>query len=384
MLARGMYSNAFLGVISANMFFWMSVNFFLPVLPLYYHSLGMDDHQVGIAVGIFSLGAVLFRLYTGRAVDRCGSKPVISAGIALSAIAMIGYHYCQGLFSTALMRFIHGAGISGYSAATLTMVTLMNEDRNITKAVAVYTLFTMLGMGFSMGSANWLFSVGQMPLIVACGITAAFLSLILFPKKPKLVVQPQPKQSVPLREVAFRRGVLIPTVTLMAVNICFSSIMTFLPLLMVNSGIKHFSLFYIAYAGAVVFTRLWVGRLCEWLTAEKISYYILLLLAATMFVVGRVSAEWVPLLCGASIGVGYGLAFPVMATIVTASTEPANRGTAFGFFTMAVDFGFGAGAVAMGAVAHFLGYQAVFIVTGAYTLGYAALYRCVLMGKVSA
>jgi hypothetical protein len=41
------------------MFFWMSNNFFLPILPIHYHTLGMSDHQIGIAIDAFSIGAVL-------------------------------------------------------------------------------------------------------------------------------------------------------------------------------------------------------------------------------------------------------------------------------------------------------------------------------------
>jgi len=54
------YTKAFLGLLLANMFFWMSNNFFLPILPIYYHTLGMSDHQIGIAIGAFSIGAVYF------------------------------------------------------------------------------------------------------------------------------------------------------------------------------------------------------------------------------------------------------------------------------------------------------------------------------------
>ncbi len=72
-----------------------------------------------------------------------------------------------------------------------------------------------------------------------------------------------------------------------------------------------------------------------------------------------------------------------MATVVTANVQPANRGTAFGFYTMAVDLGFGLGAIGMGAVASAWGYQAVFVAAGGYTLAYAALYQFWLRGKIA-
>lgn len=377
-----MYSKAFISLISANMFFWMSVNFFLPVLPLYYHSLGMDDHQVGLAVGAYSVGAVLFRVYSGRAVDRYGSKPVITVGVVLSVIAILGYHFSNNLFSATLARFLHGAAISGYSSAALTMVTLMTEERYHTQAVAVYTLFTMFGMGFSASTANWLYGWGNMPVIIVCGVAATILSLILFPSQPKLNINSAAGKSQPFRKVAANPGVMIPAMNLMAVNICYGSIMTFLPLLMLSYGIAQLSPFYIAYSIAVIFTRVWVGKLCIWLTPERLALYLMVLIGGTMLMAGSFVSSWVMVLCGASIGVAFGLAFPTMATTVTANTEPASRGTAFGLYTMSVDIGFAIGAIAMGAVATIWGYQSVFIVAGVYTILYCILYRCWLLDKL--
>ena len=73
------YTKAFVCLLLANMFFWMSNNFFLPILPIYYHTLGMNDQQIGLVIGAFSLGAIIFRVYCGKLADRYGSKPVLTA-----------------------------------------------------------------------------------------------------------------------------------------------------------------------------------------------------------------------------------------------------------------------------------------------------------------
>lgn len=382
MFNRAIYNRQFVRLISANMFFWMSVNFFLPVLPIYYHSLGMDDHQIGLAIGAFFVGSVLFRVFAGRAVDRYGGKQVLTIGIVLSVLSIVGYYYSQTLLPAVLARFLHGAGISGYAAAALTLVTLMHEEHHTTEAVAAYTLFSMLGVGAAASSAIWLFGLGDMTLIVASGVLTTILSLLLFPKNPELKVKILVAETLPLRTVACHPGVLIPAVSLLASSICFGSMMTFLPLMMFSQGIKGLGLFYVAYSVTVILSRFWVSRLCAWLTPERLAVYILLLVGATMLLAGRIVADWVLILSGASIGISSGLAFPTMASIVTANTQPVNRGTAFGFYTMAFDIGVAVGAIGMGAVASAWGYQAVFLTAGVYTLVYAAVYYWWLMGKL--
>lgn len=383
MFGSSIYSKEFLGLMSANLFFWMSVNFFLPVLPLYYHSLGMDDYQVGLAIGVFSVGAVLFRVLSGKAVDRYGSIPVITVGVIISAIAIIGYYYSYTLLPAMTARFLHGIGISGYSAAALTMVTLMHEARHTAQAVGVYALSTMFGMGIAASSANWLFATGDMPLVIVCGVTATIMSLLFFPRKPQIKANLATGESLPFRTVAAKPGIFIPTANLLGVCMCFGTIMTFLPLMMLSYGMTRFSLFYIAYSITVILSRFWVSRLCDWLAPERLAFYVILTLGLTMLAVGEFVSEWVMVLSGAGIGIGYGLAFPTMATIVTAHAEPVNRGTAFGFFTMAIDTGFAVGAIGMGMVAAVWGYQAVFIGAGIYMLGYSAVYRIWLWNKLA-
>lgn len=365
------------------MFFWMSVNFFLPVLPIYYHSLGMNDHQVGLAIGIFSLGAILFRVIGGKAVDRYGSTPVITAGIVLSIGAIGSYYFTTSLLAASLSRLLHGIGISGYSAAALTMATLMHDEKNTVEAVAVYTLFTMIGVGIAASMAGWLYNVSGFGLVVTVGAAATLLSLLFFPKAPRLKIKTTESQALPLWAVITQPGVFVPTVSLLAVNLCYAAVMTFLPLFMVSSGVTEFSLFYIAYSLAVVASRMWVGKLCMLLSPERLAFYILLIMGASMFVTSLGGHWWVLVVAGASIGIGYGLAFPTLATIITTAVQPANRGTAFGFFSMAVDGGVALGAIGLGAVSGEFGYSSAFIAAGSYTVFFSIVYVLWLAPKIN-
>ena len=104
---------------------------------------------------------------------------------------------------------------------------------------------------------------------------------------------------------------------------------------------------------------------------------------ACMVITASYTSVLALLLNGVAVGAGYGLAFPALATIVGERVQPANRATAFGFFTMAVDMGFAIGAIAMGVVADIWGYQAIFYVAAIYTLLYTALYHLYFSGKLA-
>ena len=379
---RDFYSKPFVGLLAANMFFWMSVNLFLPVLPIYYHRLGLNDHEVGTAIGAYSIGALLFRVIGGKAVDKYGSRPVIAAGIALSILAIGSYCAADTLLGATAARLMHGIGISGYSAAALTMTALLHEDKNITEAVAVYTLSTMIGIGVAASSAGWIFNHTNFVTIVGLGILATGLSLLFFPKTPGAKKKPTEGAAPPFLQVIVRPGILIPTLCLLGANLCYAAVMTFLPLFMVSNGIQQFSLFYITYSVTVVLSRVWVGKLCAVFTPEKLAFFVLVVLACSLFVISLGGYWWILAVGGAGIGIGYGLAFPALATIVSRSVSIESRGTAFGFFTMAVDAGFAIGAIGLGFVADGYGYSTVFLAAGAYTVLFALMYIWELVPKI--
>lgn len=382
MFNREIYTRQFIGLVLANMFFWMSTNIFMPVLPLYYHSLGMDDHQVGLAIGAFSMGAILFRLFSGKAVDRYGGTRIIAGGIILSIVSIVSYSFSQTLATASLSRFFHGVGISFYSSAALTTASLIHREEYTTEAMATYTLFAMFGVGIANASANYLYQLGSLPIIMLVGGMATLLSLVLFPKNPTLHVRPVTATTLSVVTVISHPAVYIPTLNLLAVQLCFGSAMTFMPLLMLSRGITDFSPYYIAYAITVIASRAWVSHLCNRFTAQKVSFVILLLYAASMSLAGLAPSTSTLVVCGAGLGIGYGLAFPALASIITVNTQPANRGTAFGFFTTAVDAGIGLGSIGMGFVASLWGYSAIFLVSGAYALIYAVIFRSLLWRQI--
>jgi MFS family permease len=380
LIDRTLYHKDFICLLFANMFFWMSSYAFVPVLPLYYHHLGMNDHQIGLAIGAFAAGSVLFRVVSGKAVDSYGSLPVVTAGVILSTAAIINYQLAVSLLPIMLARFIHGAGISGYTSAGMTLLSLMNHPRHLTRSMAMFALFTTFGIGISTGAANWIYDTGGIQLMVFSTASCAVLSMILYPRHAKVSTPVSAAERLPFSMVLANPGVIIPTVNLMCIYVCYGSIMTFLPLLMLSHDIRQFSPFYIAYSVTIILARGLVSRLSTWFPPSKSAFYFLVLIGVTMLMAGNFVNIWVLVLCGFSMGAGMGMAFPTMAITVSSSSSPANRGTAFGLYTMSVDVGMGIGAILMGAVASAWGYRIVFLVAGVMTVIYAAAYRLWLVG----
>ncbi len=105
------YSNIFyIGLLS--FFGGISQDIFLPVLPLYLaNTLGLDKTVIGLAEGLVTSGASIFKAVSGFLVDKFGrKKPFIFAGYFISLIARPLLALVSGAPAILGLRFLDGVG----------------------------------------------------------------------------------------------------------------------------------------------------------------------------------------------------------------------------------------------------------------------------------
>ena len=363
------------------MCFWFSTSLFMPVLPLYYHQLGFSEAQIGMAVGAFSAGALAFRFAAGKAIDNYGSKPVLTAGMVLSLAAMAGYPLGVTLAAVAVFRLLHGIGTAGYGAAALTTTSLLFSEAKTTEAVAMYTLFTMIGSGAATSIALWLFDTHGFLGVVATGVAATALSLFLFPKK-QAAKQQERAEPVLVWPIITRPSVYLSALNLFVINFSFSTLMTFLPLFVLLQGGGGMGYFFLAYAIAVVATRMIVSRVCQRVSSPQLTLYLLAAFGGIMLFTAFFHSPPALAIAGVAVGIAFGFAFPSLAGFVAQQTSVEERGTAYGFFITGNDLGQVVGAVGMGFFVGTVGYAAVFGAVGLLTLAFSAVYGVLLMPKL--
>jgi MFS family permease len=96
----------------ASFFGGVSQDIFIPILPLYLTQiLGFDKALVGIAEGLVSATASIFKVIAGRMSDKFGQqKPIISGGYALSMLGRGLLALASGPFAVFGLRCADGIG----------------------------------------------------------------------------------------------------------------------------------------------------------------------------------------------------------------------------------------------------------------------------------
>ncbi len=360
----------------SNVFFRICYNIFLPVLPLYYHQIGMNNREIGFAIGSFAIGAASFRFLAGKAADHFGCWKVQAIGACISISAIVGYLFVADASLIAVARFMHGIGEGAYGSAALTAASLLTDGIRGTEAIAVYTLSTMIGSGIAISSALLVYEWGNFNLVVYIGLCAAILSFFLFPKYFHSAEEVrQWEKGTVVRGVLANQLVCVSTVSLCLISLCYSTIITFLPGYVLQMKVDGLKEFYGAYALTVILSRLALRYIGKMTAGATLGLYILLLFVCLMVLLSVFLHPVSLFLAGLLLGVGFGLGFPTFVGIVAERVEAERRGATLGVLTTGYDFGQVIGSMAVGLFVSNVGYAAIFSGIGAFVLAYVFYYR---------
>lgn len=117
----------------------------LPLLPFYATRLGADARVVGMLVASYPFAQLTVSPFWGRLSDRYGRRPLILAGLILSAAAYVLFGLAESLWLLFASRMVQGAG-GGITGVVQAYVADAVEPGERTKALGWLTAATSAGV----------------------------------------------------------------------------------------------------------------------------------------------------------------------------------------------------------------------------------------------
>src|SRR3954447_14344653 len=353
---------AFAGVFTSVLCCFMAIGAVLPILPRYVHGpLASGDVAVGLWVGAVACTARRARPIGGRLADGRGRRPVVVAGMLLSATGGAMYFLPLGVPGLILARFVLGVGDGWVFTAGATWIVDLAPLHRRGQAIGLFGLSIWGGLALGPVVGEALYSAG--------GYNAVWTLAAIAPVVGALVARqvPDPHQPVE-REPGTPRGSLLPKpvrlpgVALALAHIGYRAVAGFLVLHLSHRGIAHGAAAFTAFAASVVLTRLLLGSLPDRVGPRVTAMGAFVAETAGLVLIGS-AHSWLAAALGAVVmGTGFSLLFPSLALIVMNRVGEEGRGAGMGAFTAFFDVGVGLGAPLAGAVAAVAGYDAAFYV----------------------
>lgn len=381
MKSERLWTKNFLLMCIVSFFLFLSFFFFTSTLPLFVvQELGASENQVGLIVGLFSVTAVLIRPWSGMLLDQLGRRSIFVLSLLLYTVVISGYLLAYALWVLWVLRLLHGAVFGLTTTATATIVA--DEVPNARRGEGLGYYGTFMTVAMTMGpvigitiSGKWSFQVMFMTS-VALSVLALVLSRWVRLQEP-----PRMRKSFDLRlnvrewKALLERRAMPLSLVQLSLAIVFGGVLSFVPLYAAElSNARLAGMYFMVYALALVLSRPLSGRIYDALGPDVVIYPGMLLYLTGVAMLGLAKGPLLLLTAGFVIGLGYGAIQPSLQARVIDLVEPDRRGAATATFFASIDLGIGLGAMVMGVVVSFIGYQNMFYASTAFVVLACWLY----------
>jgi len=373
------YPVTFVLAMCSNFFFFSSMYLLVAPLPRYVDALGGGPFIVGLAMGAFSITAVLSRPLSGKVVDSAGAKPMLIAGAANFGIASLLYLWTSSIPLFIANRLFNGLGIAFFTTAYMAFIAGLASVSRRGQAMGIAFIAPGLALVISVTLGDAVLNLMGFDYIFLMASAAGFLSMVLAlllrPPQARVEFSGATRNFLP---VLRQRAVWLSALASVVGAAAYGSVFTFMPLFVKGRGLDNVGYFFTAYAITFMLAVMPAGSLSDRVGRKWVIVPSMAGTALAFWLLAPASgAVWL-------LGVAalYGLMFAsgrlALDAFLVDHVSPTTRGTAMSIQYGGFDLGVGIGGFVMGLVAGAFGYPAMYALVGVLVLLSALLFA--LMG----
>lgn len=334
----------------------------------------------GFVASIFIVGVLIGRAVTGFQINYLGGRKIMYIGTVLYFLTYVLYFFDFGLTFLIITRLLNGIATGIISTALNTLATISVPEERRGEGISYFSLSMVVASAVGPFISFLLleFITFEMMLIYV-GVLMIGVVLML----PMIKINNVTKATAikPSKFVLIERKALRMLLPIFLMGLAYSSVLSFLNTYAIEIDVvTAASFFFIIYAGAVLTTRPFTGRLIDRKGPNIVVYPTFILMALGFLMLGYGTSGFVVLAAGYIIGLGWGN-FQSAAQIICVNMAPKeNVGLATSTFFIILEIGLGFGPLFLGLLVPFAGYSGMYLLMIVPILAAGFIYF-VLVGK---
>ncbi|HEU5205368.1 MAG TPA: MFS transporter [Candidatus Limnocylindrales bacterium] len=358
-----LFTPAFIALSLAELAYFTAAGLTIPVTPLFAHGpLGADTLGVGLAVGAFSVTALILRPYAGRMTDRWGRRRPLVLGALTCAIVLAAHAFVDSLAVLIGLRLLLGVAEAFFFVAGFAAVADLAPPGRAGEALSYNSLSLYLGIALGPLLGHWLLDGGGFGFAWAGGAALALVAALLALRLPETArpgVTSQVKESNPI----LHRAAIAPSLVLFAAIAGMGGFFAFVAIYATEDlGLDGTGGVLLLFGAIVVVTRVLFAKLPDRVPPFRLGAVSLALCAGGLAIAGGVASVPGLLVGAALLAVGVAFTTPAVFAAIFARVPASERGAASGTASLFIDLGFGGGPMLLGIVAGSAGIPAAFLV----------------------
>ncbi|MBE6185410.1 MFS transporter [Heyndrickxia ginsengihumi] len=383
-----LWTKDFLIVSIANFFLYFTFYLLMATITVYatnkFHA---SPSMAGLASGIFVVGTLIARLFSGRSIERIGRKKMLYIGFIFILIITLLYFFVNSLALLLIIRFLNGAALGIASTATGTIVANIIPKERRGEGTGYYALSVTLAaaVGPFLGMSITEHASFNMNFILCLVLLAISFLASFFLKVPKVTLSIEELEKMKGFKLSnFFEPKVFPIAIISAfIGLGYSSILSFLTSYATEINLVDIaSFFFIVYAVTILVSRPFTGRWFDSKGENFVMYPAFLLFAIGLLILSQANQGYAILLAGVFVGLGYGT-YSSSGQAIAIKVSPSHRmGLATSTFFIFLDAGVGIGPFLLGLLVPFSGYRGLYVTMAAVIFVCAFLYYFVYGRKV--
>ena len=332
----------------------------LPLVPTYADQLGATATWVGVTVGAYSATNLVGNIGAGYFLDRFGRRLPITMGLALTALALVGYAFAANWEMLLAVRGLHGMAAAVLTPGAFAMLgdstKAEGRARTMGRSAAGIAVAAVVG---PMSAGILADRIGYEPVfLIAAGLMAATAVIYVIGSRETGGAATEPARGTDAEGSIVEQfklsGLVVASLVALALTIGIGTLAAYMPLHVKELGetARTSGTAFTVYAlTALIMMVGAVGAI-----GDRYNRLLLVgagfgLFGAGLFLMAGTQALWAIFVGMAVVGLGFGLLFPAAAALVADSGGIHRRGLAFGIFYGAYSLGVAVGAYMSGSIA---------------------------------
>ena len=371
-----LWTTEFLGMSLSNFLIYITQYAMIAGLPIIIMTEYGGDVEAGLAMTFFQIGTVAARPCAGILIDAVNKRRLMIVITVLFFLLMCSFAFAATLSTLYGLRLVHGVIFAVATTTAAALAALILPPARKGEGIGYFALSTNLAMvaGPMIGllileyfSPTVLFST--LGVLAAISIAAGGAHRL-----PDEIILPAKTQRTLSVSTFIERRALAPALIAGILFFAYGSVLTFIPLYTRSLGLSaETSLFYACYAGAILVTRPFVGRIFDRKGSDYTVYPGLVLFAAGMFLLGNIEGLSGLIAAAVLLGAGFGAVTPALQTLAVRSAPPARAGVATATYFWSLDISVGLAAAGLGVVAVTYGYAFTYSIVDVAVIAVGAL-----------
>ena len=321
-------------------------------MPQYLVSIGGGDYK-GWIIGLFTVSALIGRLYSGRWSDKFGRKPMILIGCIAAAFSGLGYILLVTVSGFFVVRWIHGFSTGFAPTGTTAMLSDIIPENRRGEAMGLLGFCIQIGMALGPYLGTEVALHWGIVRLFQGSTLMAFISLGLIFTLPE--TKPA-KRNIEARDfliyfkAIYEPQVLKHMLVMMLSVIFYGAIVTILPDFSVLMGFKNKSSFMLSVTIASMFVRIFAGKWSDQYGRVPMVLIGLFFQFCASIWFAFMDQSWELIASSAIYGLGTGILSPVLFAWSVDLADSEHRGRALSSLYIGMEFGIGFGAVGSAAL----------------------------------